>query len=104
MAVISFSKDPEEVWCKAGWAFRQVMDDVLAQHRNALAVGAELEGAKAVKGLIIYLMDSELAADVTDAIRDVVKRILTGEVRSGIHDQKYGDATTVMQYHESFWT
>ena len=61
----------------------------------------ELEQARAVKGLSIYLLNSELAAKVTDAIRDVVTSVLAGEVRSGIHDQKYADATTVMQYRDA---
>ena len=101
MAIIAFSKDPAQTWCKAGWAFRQVIDDVLAQYPNDPAMNAELEEAKAAKGLSLFLMDSELAARVSAAIRHAATRILAGEIRSGIHDQDYGDPMTVMQYHDS---
>src|SRR5688572_15579078 len=101
MAVIGFSDKPEQIWCVAGWAFRQVIDDVLSHHPCDPATRAKLEQARALKGLPLYRLDAKLASNVTDAIRDVITRILSGEIQSGIHDQTYGDAVTVMQFHRS---
>ncbi len=51
-------------------------------------------------GLHIDSMKPELAARVTNAIRQVATGILSGAIRSGIHDQSYGDAKTIEQYQE----
>jgi hypothetical protein len=57
--------------------------------------------AEAYSGLSLDLLEPELAARVTDAIRRVTAGILSGEIRSGIYDQPYGYALTVEQYRES---
>src|SRR5262245_61660512 len=57
--------------------------------------------AEAIGGLSIDLMEPEFAARVSSAIWQVATGILSGTIRSGIHDQPYGDARTVEQYRES---
>jgi hypothetical protein len=101
MAVIAFSQDPSRIWCKAGWAFRQVIDDVLEQQSPDSVVREELEVARDVKGLSLYLLEPDLAARVTTMIRDTAQKILSGEAQSGIHGQEYGDLQTVAQYHRA---
>jgi hypothetical protein len=101
MAVIGFSDQPEQIWCKAGWVFRQVIDDVLSHHPYDPATRAKLDQARAIKGLNPDRLEAQLASNLTEAIRDVITRILAGEIRSGIHEQTYGDEITVMQYHRS---
>ena len=61
MAVISFSDQPNEIWCVAGWAFRQLLDDVLAQHPENREMGAKFEQSKTYGGLVLELLKPEVA-------------------------------------------
>lgn len=102
MAVISFSEnEPERTWCVAGWAFRQVLDDVVSQYPEDVEMADKFEQSKTYSGLIIYMLQPEFAARITDAILRVTTGILSGAIRSGIHDQPYGNATTVEQYQRA---
>ena len=98
MAVIGFSDKPEEIWCVAGWAFRQVLDDVMSQYPGDNEMADEFAVSKTYSGLSVDLLDPKLAARVTNAIRQVAHGIVSGTIRSGLHDQPYGDAQTVEQY------
>lgn len=98
MAVIGFSDKPEEIWCVAGWAFRQVLNDVIAQHPADAEMAEEFFLSETQSGLHIDRLKPELAARITNAISQVATGILSGAIRSGIHDQPYGDARTVEQY------
>ncbi len=101
MAVIGFSDKPEKIWCVAGWAFRQILDHVVAQYPANLEFAQEFEKSKTYSGLSIDLLAPELASRITRAIRSVAAGILAGDIRAGIHDQRYGDAATVEQYREA---
>jgi len=61
----------------------------------------EFAHSKTYSGLSVDLLEPDLAARVTNAIRQVVTDILSGAIRSGIHDQPYGDARTVEQYRQA---
>lgn len=100
MAVIGFSSKPNEIWCVAGWAFRQVLDDIMSQCPEDLEMANEFDEAKSYSSLSINLLEPKLAARVISAIQQVVAGILSGEIRSGIHGQPYGDPITVEQYRE----
>lgn len=100
MAVIGFSDRPEEVWCVAGWAFRQLRDDVLSQYPEDSEMANEFAVAETQGGLSVDLLEPELAARVTNAIRQVATGILSGAIRSGIHDQPYGNKQTVEEYRK----
>jgi hypothetical protein len=104
MAVISFSDKPEEVWGVAGWAFRQILEDVLARFPNDSEMRASFEFPLESSGLCVELLPPELAGRVTNAIRQVAEGILDGTIRSGIADKPYGAADTVGQYHEGLRT
>jgi hypothetical protein len=101
MAVIGFSGKPDEIWNAAGWAFRQILDDVITQHSDDDEMVRELVEANATKGLNIDLLDRDFASRVTNAIRDTATDILSGSLRSGIHEKSYGDTKTVEQYLEA---
>jgi hypothetical protein len=101
MAVIGFSDKPEEIWCVAGWAFRQVLDDIISQHPEDSEMADAFFLSETQSGLHIDLLKPELAARVTNAIKQVATGILSGAIRSGIHDQPYGDTTTVEQYQSA---
>lgn len=99
MGAIGFSDKSEHSWVVAGWAFRQVLDDVISQYPDDSEMVKEFAQAKMFSGLSVELLEPAFAARVTSAIRQTVTGILSGGVRSGIHDQPYGDARTVEQYH-----
>jgi hypothetical protein len=97
--VISFSDKNEEVWgVVAGWAFRQVLDDVASHYPEDSEMAGAFAKAEAIGDLQIYSLEPELAARVTRAIWQVVADILSGAIKSGIHDQPYGDVERVEQY------
>jgi len=102
MGVISFSNRPEATWSVAGWAFRQILDDVISQYPEDTEMAIALENAKtAYDGLIIDMLEPQLAARSANLIRLVASCILSGTIRSGIYDQPFGDARTVEQYQNA---
>ncbi len=99
--VISFSSKTEEVWgVVAGWAYRQVMDDVISQYPGDSEMAGIFAEAKAIGGLHLYLLEPEIAVRIKRGIWQVATGILSGTIRSGIHDQPYGDTRTIEQYRE----
>ena len=98
--VIGFSNKPEEIWFAAGWAFRQVLDDVISQFPEDLEMYEVFSDAKHHGGLNIDLLSPEFSIRITEALREVAMAILCGSVKSGIVDKPYGDAKTVEQYQE----
>jgi len=101
MAVISFSDQPQEIWCVAGWAFRQLLDDVLFQYPDDQEMAAKFEESKAHGGLVLYLLKPEIAEKLATAIRKVAEGILSGTISSGLINQTYGDAVTIEQYRSA---
>ncbi len=101
MAVISFSDQPQEIWCVAGWAFRQLLDDVLFQHPEDQEMAAKFEESKTHGGLVLYLLKPEIAEKLATAIRNVAEGILSGAISSGLTNQTYGDAVTIGQYRSA---
>jgi hypothetical protein len=101
VAAIAFSKTPDRGWVVAGWAFRQVLDDVVSEYPKDAGMVAELADSRELKGLMVYLLSPDLAARITSEIRVVATGILSGEIRSGIVDQPYGDARAVEQYRDA---
>jgi hypothetical protein len=101
MGTIAFSTRPKECWAVAGWAIRQILDDVASQYPQDSEIAREFEAAKAIDGLMVFLLRADLAARVTNAIREVATGILSGTIRSGVIDQPYGDEGTVAQYREA---
>ena len=101
MGTIAFSTKSEECLAVAGWAIRQILDDVASRYPQDSEIAKEFEAAKAIDGLMVYLLRPDLATRVTNAIREVGTGILTGTIRSGIGDQPYGDERTVAQYREA---
>jgi hypothetical protein len=101
MAAIAFSSDPEKGWVVAGWVMRQVLDDVISQHPDDSEMAAEFTLAKLTSGISVHSLEPEFATRVTNAIRQTVTGILSGTIRSGIHDQPYGNAMTAEQYLEA---
>jgi hypothetical protein len=100
MAVIAFSDKPEEIWCVAGWAFRQVLDDVISQHPEDLKMAETFAYSKSQSGLHIDSLEPEFAVRITNAITQVATGIVSGVIRSGIKDQPFGDVETIEQYRQ----
>jgi len=98
LATIAWSDDPDEIWQVAGWVFRLVLDDIMAQYPDDLEMVAELADLRDIKGLSIDLLEPELAARVTEAIWDVATGILSGSVRS---ISVNSDSMTIAQYRSA---
>lgn len=101
MGVIRTSDTREGTWAVAGWAFRQLLDDVCHQYPDDIELRKKFEQAKLHSGLILYLLEPSFADRITNAISNVVDELLAGRIRSGIGEQPYGDAPTIAQYLES---
>ncbi len=101
MGVISFSDSAEHTWHVAGWAFRQVLDDVSRHYADDREIVEKCEQAKMYSGLIVYSLEPSLAARLKEAISEVATGIRAGTISSGITEQPYGDAVTVEQYLRS---
>ncbi|MGD0730876.1 MAG: hypothetical protein ABR956_06410 [Terracidiphilus sp.] len=101
MAVISFSREQIHAWVVAGWAFRQILQDVATSNPEDAEMVQELSVAEATKYLLVESHEPQLARRITSAIREVASGIVSGSIRSGIHDKPYGNALTVEQYHKS---
>lgn len=101
MAVIIFSDNPDRSWKMAGWVVRQILDDTVSQYPHDSAMASEFDDAKQRSWMVVEGREPEFVVRVTNAIRHTATGILSGEIRSGIHDKRYGVAKTVEQYHEA---
>src|ERR1051325_4752189 len=89
MAGISFAKQPAGIWIVAGWAFRQILSDIIANYPNDPELRAECFEAEALGFLHIDFLEGEMAAKMREAVCSVTKGILAGKIRSVItHDQE----------------
>lgn len=96
--LIHFSDKQENVWIVAGWAYRQVLEDVVAHCPSDSQIAAEAILAKDVGYVFINELAPPLASRFARAIRESCEGILSGAIRSGIYEKPYGDAHTVEQY------
>ena len=99
--VVSLAKNPEYIWYVAGWAFRQLLEDVSRQYAYDTQIVKELEKAELHYGLILHSLDAPIADRITQAISNVIDGILNHTIRSGIEEQPYGNRVTVEQYFEA---
>src|SRR5215469_1983079 len=100
MANIGWHKKPGG-WVVAGWAFRQLLEDVRSQCPADAEVISELELARDLKYLFIDGFSPDLAKRLANAIRDTAAGILSGAIRSGLLDQPYGDANAIAEYRSA---
>ena len=98
MGAIAFSENPEHSWVMAGWVLRQVLDDTASEHPEDSEMAEEFEAAKDIDGLMVYLLQPELATRVTAAIRQAATGILSGAIHSGVAERHHGDERTIAQY------
>jgi hypothetical protein len=98
--VIELSKDVNSGRLWAGWAFRQILEDTLAEHPEDLEMAIEFEQAQAIGGLLIYDFPEPLRERVIRAIRSAVEGILNGTIRSKLDEKPYNDPLSRKQYRE----
>jgi hypothetical protein len=97
MAVISCSEGSSgAAWVVAGWAFRQVLADVIMLHPEDREMAAIFDRAEAVGYLRIGCLDKPLARRLTAAIRGTASRIMASEIRSGI--ERFQDEQATQEY------
>ena len=98
MAVISFAENSSDAaWVVAGWAFRQVLADVLRLHAADPELTAIFEEAEAVGYLRIGCLEGASAGRVASAIKETAEAVLAGRIRSGILD-RFNDEQTMLEY------
>jgi hypothetical protein len=100
MACIGWHKKPD-AWVVAGWAFRQVLEDVRSQCPTDEEVISKLELARDLKYLFIDSFSPDLASRLASAIRDTASGIQAGEIRSSIVDKQGFTANDVAEYRDS---
>lgn len=98
MGVINFSKEPVRYWQVAGWAFRQVLDDVAQLEPDDTELQKTFEVAKLYDALSVYSLSDEMADRVIGGLRRVAEGVLSGSVESGISAQPYGNPETLIDY------
>jgi hypothetical protein len=97
MAVIGF-RDKSQRWVVAGWAYRQVLEDVVSHCPDDSELIESATVAMEGDGLLTEFLEPRVAARMTNALREVTAHVLSGMIRSGIYDKPYGGAHTVEQY------
>ncbi len=97
----SFSDKSDDTWLKAGWPFRQVLDDTLARNTEVAEMSEAFERAEWYSGLAVGSLPSELAERIITALRKAVIGILSGTTESGLLSKSYGDARSQAQYKEA---
>lgn len=100
MAVIGWHNECDS-WVVAGWAFRQVLEDIVRSSPTDPEMVSELERAKDLKFLFIDTFRGELAKRLADAIGDTASGIQSGKIRSGLLDKPYGTASAIAEYRNS---
>jgi hypothetical protein len=97
MAGISFSKDPQGIWIVAGWAFRQVLQDVRAAYPEDAEIRSEFIDAEALGFLHLDDLREDVAAKIRRALCCVANGILEGTFRSGL-GERFRDSETIDAY------
>ncbi len=98
---MGFSDKPEEIWLKPGWAFRQILEDILALCPEDAEMRKAFEQAELFSDLAVGDLPSELAERIITALGEATTGILAGMVESGITSKLYGDARKQAQYKEA---
>lgn len=84
MAGISFGERAESDWMVAGWAFRQVLDDLERYVLGDERVVVELNAARHIGFLSVPDLSAELQVTIREALRSMCGEILEGRYSSGI--------------------
>jgi hypothetical protein len=100
MPVISFGEESNQIWGGAGWALRQVIEDLRPYAQGNAAFLAALEHAGHIGYLGVEHLDSSLRRVVIAAIQDMCIGIVNGARPSTINKTMPGDQMTRDQYHE----
>jgi hypothetical protein len=98
---IAFSEKSDEIWLVAGWAFRQVFEDIAIRESEDIEMMREFQLAEALNGLHVDKLEPPLRLRTVNAIRRTASDILSGRLQSGIHAKAYGDERTVEQYRNA---
>jgi len=100
MAGISFGDEADRVWIVAGWAFRQVLQDLIPYAEGERPFLDALTDAENIGFLDVpTLAGNGLSAKVTKAIETMCREVLDGSYRSGI-EAAFLDSETQDAYRE----
>lgn len=99
MAAISFGEKPESVWIVAGWAFRQVLEDLKPLVASEPGILDAIDSADPYLFLNMADFDSHTREIFISALSIMAKGILDGMVKSTI-SQKFADPESEVMYRE----
>jgi hypothetical protein len=100
MGVIRFQEEPKRSWVVAGWAYRQILEDVITNLPGDSEVVSTLATYAEADGVIIDLLQPDLGSRISRAIQQVTEDILAGRLRSGIHDKPFGNPHMIEEYRK----
>ena len=101
MALIGFLDQKEHNWVVAGWAYRQILEDVIARFPKDSEMVNTLKHYSDLDGLMFYFLETSLAARITAAIKQVAEGIWADTIQSSIHDKPFGNNHIVAEYRSS---
>lgn len=96
--VICFKTGSEDSWVKAGWAFRQVLEDTAAAYPEDTELAEVFAEAKDIGWLYVDQFDPNLAERINKAMRGMIEDVLSGKIQSLLREKTFGDKVTVNQY------
>lgn len=98
---IGWAKKRKDPWVVSSWAFRQLLEDVLAQHPNDPELASELTTASRTKCLYIDSFPPEFTSRMTEAILVTASAVCSGQIESGLARKPYGTAEIIAEYRYS---
>jgi hypothetical protein len=99
--LICFKFDSDDAWVKAGWAFRQVLEDTLAASPHDGEMAETFAEAESIGWLYVDQLNPDLAERITNAMRRMIEELRAGKTQSRITTKAYGTKTTIEQYLDS---
>lgn len=91
----------EGAWVVSSWTFRQLLEDVIAQHPDDPELHFELKTASGTKTIILDSFHPELSQRLAEAIRETASGICTGQQQTTLSRKLYGTDGLVAEYRHS---
>lgn len=101
MARIGWLHKEGPAWVVSSWTFRQLLEDVIAQHPDDPELHIELKAASATKTILLDSFHPDLSRRLAEAIRHTASDIWSGELQSSLSRKPYGSDGLVAEYRHA---
>jgi hypothetical protein len=85
----------------SSWTFRQLLEDVIAQHPDDSELHTELKAASVTKTILLDGFHPDFSQRLADAIRETAAAISSGEVQTSLTRKPYGTDGLVTEYRHA---